>query len=164
MTKRERILTELLDWLSIKGKTHISVLRREIDEGISWQLSHLKRADWVNIEDGYWWLTDRGLNVADDSRAGKYSDISSLLDLSTGEDVNRADRYIKRTTHSYIFELIPGTWVSFSAGVWLGMGDVVTFMEKGVITRQVTVGELRDNERSLYNKISSYHSRTKRFK
>jgi hypothetical protein len=153
-------MAELLESLRVKGKTHVSVLRREIDDGISWKLSFLKKAHCVMNESGYWWLTEKGLELAEDSKVGTWPYVYRLLNEQIGDDGLPLDPYIRKTTKHYVVEISPGLEVAFSAGVWLNMHEIVTITEQG-IARQASVWELRENERNLYNKISAFHGRHK---
>ena len=153
-------MLELLEWLRVKGKTHVSVLRREIDDGISWKLSFLKKAHCAMNESGYWWLTEKGLKLAEYFKGSEFPHIYRWLNSQIGDDGAPLDPYIRKTTQHYVVEISPGLEVAFSAGVWLNMQEIVTITEQG-IARQATVWELRENERNLYNKISAFHSRHK---
>ena len=154
MTERNRIIRELLLWLRVRGSSHITTLQNEIDQGVSWTLWSLKKSGCAINDNGYWSLTDNGIDLE-----------KRLQDDFDGSELRWFwwSLYHESTLHSHSCVYKPGQVVSWKAGNWLNQSDLVTITES-TGSKEISVSELRAQDRDMYNWITKMHLRFKKEK
>ena len=154
VTERNRIIRELLLRLRVRGSSHISKLQNEINQGVSWTLWSLKKSGCAINDNGFWSLTDNGIDLEKDCRTismdQNVAGFGGLLTMS--------QRSIRTPVNTSQVKSLPG-----KQAIWLNLSDLVTITES-TGSKEISVSEVRAQDRDMYNWITKMHLRFKKEK